>query len=145
MKKWFECGVSSEKEMEDGKVKKVKEMFLIDAMSFTEAETRIVECVKELISGDFELETVKKENISELFRNEPAGGTWFKTKVSFVSLDEVNGKEKRTKVVMYVQCLDINDVMDKLKLELKGTVSDYEVNSIIETKILDVFDLDLSK
>ena len=140
-KQWFETIIQSEKTMDDGKIKKVKESFLVDAINFGEAEERITKEAQDLVSGDFEVASVKKEGITELFRNE-AGGTWFKTKVSFVMIDEV-GKEKFSKVVMFVQAMEIDNVIEKLAEGMKGTMSDYVVTSIIETKILDVFDYEL--
>jgi len=139
MKQWFETTIAYQKEVEDGKVKKVKESFLVDAINFGEAEVRIIKEASQLVSGEFEVDGVKKEGISEVFRNEE-GGTWFKTKVCFVTLDEVSGKEKRTKNIMYVQCMEIDDVIEKLTKDLKGTMADYVITSIVETKILDVFD-----
>jgi hypothetical protein len=139
MKQWFETTIAYQKEVEDGKIKKVKESFLVDAINFGEAEVRIIKEASQLVSGDFEVDGVKKEGISEVFRNEE-GGTWFKTKVCFVVLDEISGKEKRTKNIMYVQCMEIDDVIEKLTEDLKGTMADYVITSIVETKILDVFD-----
>lgn len=139
MKQWFETTIAYQKEVEDGKVKKVKESFLVDAINFGEAEVRIIKEAKQLVSGDFEVDGVKKEGISEVFRNEE-GGTWFKTKVSLITLDEVSGKEKKSKNIMYVQCMEIDDVIEKLTNDLKGTMADYVITSIVETKILDVFD-----
>lgn len=139
MKQWFETTIAYQKEVEDGKIKKVKESFLVDAINFGEAEVRIIKEAKQLVSGDFEVDGVKKEGISEVFRNEE-GGTWFKTKVSLITLDEVSGKEKKSKNIMYVQCMEIDDVIEKLTNDLKGTMADYVITSIVETKILDVFD-----
>lgn len=139
MKQWFETTIAYQKEVEDGKIKKVKESFLVDAINFGEAEVRIIKEASQLVSGDFDVDGVKKEGISEVFRNEE-GGTWFKTKVSFITLDEVSGKEKKSKNIMYVQCMEIDDVIEKLTNDLKGTMADYVITSIIETKILDVFD-----
>lgn len=139
MKQWFETTIAYQKEVEDGKIKKVKESFLVDAINFGEAEVRIIKEATQLVSGDFEVDGVKKEAISEVFRNEE-GGTWFKTKVSFITLDEVSGKEKKSKNIMYVQCMEIDDVIEKLTNDLKGTMAEYVITSIVETKILDVFD-----
>ena len=144
MKQWFESTLQYEKDFGDGKLKKVKEVFLVDAINFGEAEARIIKEGRNLISGDFEVSSVKKEGINEMFKNEE-GGTWFKLKVNFIILDEVSGKEKQTKTVMYVQCLDIKDVMGKLTEGMKGTMSDWIVTSIAETKVLDVFEYDLSE
>jgi len=138
MAEWFKVGISYEKSMEDGKVKKVKELFLVDAVSVTEAEARLIQEVTPLMNGEFKVNGVNEENITELFKNKN-GGYWFKVKVSMTIIDEF-GKEKTSRYVMCVQCEDIRNVLSRLDECLKDTMSDYVVNSIIETKYLDVFE-----
>lgn len=138
MSEWFKVGVSYEKTLEDGKVKKVKECFLVDALSVTEAEARLIKEVTPLISGEFKVNAVNEENITELFKSK-TGGYWFKVKVSMTVIDEV-GKEKTSRYVMCVQCEDIRNVLSRLDECLADTMSDYVVNSVVETKYLDVFE-----
>ncbi len=140
-KQWFECTVQFEKQLENGKLKKVKESYLVDSITFGEAEERIIKEAQDFISGEFEVAAVKKENISELFRGEEED-PWFKIKVSFITLDEVSGSEKYSKFTMYLQCKSIDVVIDALAEKMKGSMADYIVNSITETKIVDVFDYD---
>lgn len=138
MNKIFECKVSYEKTNEEGNSKKVSELYLVDAVSFTDAETTLTEEVSKMLSGDFEVETIKKETPSEIFQN-PEGGTWFKVKVSFVYIDEISGREKKDNHLMYLQTDEISNVISVLKEKMKGTVMDYIVSGISETKILDYF------
>ena len=67
MHNWFECKVSYEKIMEDGKQKKVTEPYLVDALSFTEAEARIIEELTPFISGEFVIKDIKRAKLSEIF------------------------------------------------------------------------------
>lgn len=138
MNKIFECKVSYEKVNEEGNSKKVTELYLVDAVSFTDAETVITEEVSKMLSGDFEVETIKKETPSEIFQN-TEGGTWFKVKVSFVYIDEISGREKKDNHLMYLQTDEISNVISTLKEKMKGTVMDYIVSGISETKVLDYF------
>jgi hypothetical protein len=138
MAEWFKVGISYEKSMEDGKIKKVKELFLVDAVSVTEAEARLIQEVTPLMNGEFKVNGVNEENITELFKNKN-GGYWFKVKVSMTIIDEF-GKEKTSRYVMCVQCEDIRNVLSRLDECLKDSMSDYVVNSIVETKYLDVFE-----
>lgn len=137
MKNWFETHVRYEKVLENGTTKKVDEAYLIDAMSFTEAETRIIEEVGPSIVGDFEVSVAKKCNISELFHAED-GDRWYRAKVMFVTLDEKTGMEKRIASTMLVQASDFQDAVRNLEKGMKGTMSDWEIFSITETKIMDV-------
>lgn len=137
---WFECKVAYEKENEDGKFKKTTEHYLVDALSFTEAETITIEKVTDLIGGSFDVDAVKKEKINEIFRSENGEGIWVKAKVEFITVDEISGKEKRTKANMYQQSKDMFSVASDLKTNLKESVVDWEIKSVTETKILEVFE-----
>ena len=93
---WFECKIRYEKTLENGMVKKVTEPYLVDALSFTEAEARIIEEMKPFISGEFTVSDIKRANYSELFFcDEDAADRWFKSKLLFITLDEKSGNEKK--------------------------------------------------
>lgn len=140
MQTLFEVRVRYEKLMEDGKNKQVTEPYLVDALSFTEAEARIIEEMKPFISGEFKVKAVKQTNFAELFQsNEPQADTWYKAKLAFVTLDEKSGREKRTYSNVLVQAVDLRDSVKKLEEGMKGTIADYKIVSIAETKIMDVY------
>ena len=138
MLNWFECKIKYEKTAEEGKIATVNESYLVDALSFTEAETRINEEMKPHISGEFIVSNIRRARINELFANEN-GDKWYRSKVYFVTLDEVKGVEKRTACTMMIQANDIMDAWNVLQEGMKGTMADYEVAGITETMILDVF------
>ena len=97
MHTWFECKIRYEKTMENGMNKKVTEPYLVDALSFTEAEARIIEEMTPFISGEFTVSDIKRANYSELFPcEEEAADRWFKCKLVFITLDEKSGAEKKT-------------------------------------------------
>ena len=135
---WFECKISYEKMMENGVQKKVTEPYLVDALSFTEAEARIIEEIKPFISGEFIVMDIKRARIAELFFNEN-GDRYYKFKVLFVTLDEVSGAEKKTSMQMLAQASDIKDAIAVLENGMKGTLADYVIASVSETQIMDVF------
>ena len=138
MLNWFECKIKYEKTAEEGKIVKVNETYLVDALSFTEAEARINEEMKPFISGEFIVSNIRRARINELFANEN-GDKWYKSKVYFISIDEEKGIEKRTACTMMVQASDVKEAWDGLQEGMKGTMSDYEIASIVETMILDVY------
>lgn len=135
---WFECKISYEKILENGMQKKVTEPYLVDALSFTEAEARIIKEIRPYVSGDFTVANIKREKFSELFFNEN-GDRFYKAKICFVTLDGKSRKLKRTAVQMLAQATDIEDARQVLIKGMEGTLSDYEIVSLRETKILDVF------
>ena len=138
MANWFECKVRYEKILENGMQKKVTEPYIVDALSFTEAEARIIEELKPFISGEFVIADIKRANLSELFFFEE-GDRYYKAKIQFVTLDEKSGAEKKTNVHMLAQASDIDQALRVIKKGMEGTMSDYVVASLTETTIMDVF------
>jgi hypothetical protein len=138
MKNWFECKVSYEKILENGTQKKVTESYLADALSFTEAEARITEEINPYITGEFTIAAIKRTRFSEVFFND-TGDLFFKAKIQFVTLDEKRGKEKHTGVNMLIQANDIDEAQEIIKKNMQGTLGDYVIEEVKETKIADVF------
>lgn len=135
---WFECKVRYDKMQENGMVKKVNEPYLVDALTFTEAESRIVEEMKPFISGEYSISSEKKTKISEIFFNE-GGDRYYQVKVNFILLDENSGVEKKTSTLILVQAADFDSALSNFKEGMKGTMADYEIASITETMLMDVF------
>ena len=140
MHTWFVCKISYEKTMENGMNKKVTEPYLVDALSFTEAEARIIDEVGPYISGEFTVTAVAKANYSELFfAEDTASDRWFKCKLGFITLDEKTGNEKKTYTNVLVQAFDLRDAVRKLDEGMKGSMADYIILSVAETPIMDVY------
>ena len=143
MATWFECKVKYDKMTEDGSQKTVTEPYLVDALSFTEAEARITEEITPFISGEVKVTAVKRTNTAEIFWKE-GGDKWYKVKVNFCTIDEKTGKEKKTPNYMMVQAIDFKDAYDVFMEGMKGTMADFEISQIVETMIMDVYQADLS-
>ena len=138
MHTWFECKVRYDKTLESGMQKKVTEPYLVDALSFTEAEARIIKEITPFINGEFEVANIKKARINEMFFDE-AGDKWWRCKVNFITHDEKSGNEKKTASTMMVQASDLKQALETLTAGMAGTLADYEVASIAETTIMDVY------
>ena len=139
---WFECKVRYERMAENGSVKKVNEPYLVDALSFTEAEARIIEKITPFISGDFTISAVKKTRISEIFFDD-SGDRFYMVKVNFITLDEKTGIEKKSSNFMLVQASDFPGALKKFEEGMHGTLADYEIASITETPLMDVYPIQL--
>ena len=140
MHTWFEWKIRYEKVMENGMNKKVTEPYLVDALSFTEAEARIIEEMTPFISGEFTVSDIKRANYSELFPSEEeAADRWFKCKLIFITLDEKSGAEKKTSTQVLVQAADLRDAVKKLDEGRKGTMADYQIALVSETPLMDVY------
>ncbi len=138
MHTWFECKIRYDKIAENGMNKKVTEPYLVDALSFTEAEARIIEEITPYISGEFTVADIKRANYSELFENE-GGDRWYKCKLQFITLDEKSGAEKKISSQVLVQAGDLREAVKNLDEGMKGTMADYVIASVIETAIMDVY------
>ena len=139
MATWFECKVKYDKLVENGQQKTVTEPYLVDALSFTEAEARIIDEVSTLVNGEMKVTAVKRTNIAEIFWDEADGDRWYKVKVNFITIDEKTAVEKKTANFIMVQANGFKAACDNFMQGMKGTMADFEIASIPETAILDVF------
>lgn len=143
MENWFECKVRYDKAIENGMIKKVTEAFLVDALSFTEAESRITEERTPFTTGDLSISAVKRTKISEIFWDDTAD-RWYLVKVAFITIDEKTAAEKRTVSQILVAGSTFRNAFDNFMEGMKGTMGDFEIVSITETAYLDVYKAKLS-
>ena len=143
MANWFECKIRYDKIMENGAIKKVTEPYLVDALSFTEAEARIIEEMTPYISGEFSVSAVKRTKISEIFWDDSAD-KWYLVKVAFITIDERTAVEKKSISQILVAASDFRGALDNFLEGMKGTMADFEIASIAETTIMDVYKAKLS-
>ena len=139
---WFECKIKYEKVMEDGLQKQVVEQYVVDALSFAEAEQRVTEEMSQYISGEFEVTDVKKAAYKEVFFDDDnaASDRWYKAKLDFITIDEKTEKEKRSRVTYLVQATNLNRAMKNVDTVMGGTMIDYDAASISDTNLVDVFE-----
>jgi chlorite dismutase len=124
--------------LESGVQKTVTEPYLVDALSFTEAEARIIEEMKPFISGEFTVSDIKRVKFSESFFNE-TGDRYYKAKLYFITLDEKSGSEKKTAINMLVQASELKEAVEIVESEMKKTMIDYSFAAVTETAIMDVY------
>lgn len=137
MPNWFTCKIKLDRNQDDGSLKKVTETYLVNALSFTEAEARIIEYISEDASEEMVIPNIAKANFSDVFPDE-TGEIWYKAKVSFISIDETAGKEKKISQFMLIQAEDLEKAVESLKEQFKGFTVPYDIHAITETNILDV-------
>jgi len=138
---WFECKIGYEKVMEDGLQKKVTESYVVDALSFTEAEKRIMEEMSSYISGEFTIKDIKIAPYKEIFfSDEEMADRWYKTKLQFITIDEKTEKEKRSNVNYLVQAGTLKGAVGNIERVMGTTMVDYVIASVNETTLIDVFE-----
>ena len=138
---WFECKIRYEKVMEDGLQKKVTETYVVDALSFSEAEERIIEEMSSYISGEFDVADIKKAPDKEIFfSDDELADRWYKAKLQFITIDEKTEKEKRSSVNYLCQAGSFNGAVKNVEEVMGTTMIDYVIASIAETTIMDVYE-----
>jgi hypothetical protein len=135
---WYECKVKYRKTEATGTQKVTTEPYLVDALSYTEAESRITEEMSAYISEEFKITNIKVANYAEIHPFENAD-RWFKSKVSLMAYDEESGKERKTNMYVLLQANDVKEAYDNTIEVMKGTMGDYTVPAISESPIMDVF------
>lgn len=137
---FFICVYAYEKTQEDGTVKKVKEQYVVDALSFTEAEARIVENMQPYCPGETEVVDISKAPFGEIFfTDDEKADKYYKVKANFIDIDEKSGKEKKTAHYYLVQGTSTQNAQHNFDEAMGKTMIDYEVGAVVETKIMDVF------
>lgn len=138
MYNWFECKIRYDKMLENGMQKTVTEPYLVDALSFTEAEARIIEEIKPFISGEFTVSDIKRVKYTDSFFDE-SGDRYYKAKLYFITLDEKSGSEKKTAINMLVQASTLKEAIETVEKEMAKGMIDYTIAAVTETAIMDVF------
>lgn len=140
-KRWFETIVRYDKTMEDGEVKKVNEVYVVDAITFGEAEESITREMRHFIDGDFVVKNINPAPYSEIFFSDnETDDKYYRVKLDFITVDERTQKEKKSKVTYLVQAGSLEQARKNTEEVMNGTIIDYEFVSVTEKKILDVFE-----
>ncbi len=138
---WFETKIKYDKTQEDGSQKAVIEQYVVDALSFTEAEATLVEEMSSYISGDFKIVGMKPAPYHEIFFSDSAqADKWYKAKLMFITIDEKTEKEKRSAVNYLVQAGSLPSAVKSIEEVMGGTMIDYVIASVAETMFMDVFE-----
>ena len=138
---WFEVKARYDKTMENGDLKKVTETYVVDALSFGEAEKRILEEMTSYVSGEVEVCALKIAPYKEIFfADSNMDDKWYVAKLAFITIDEKTDKEKKTRVCYLVNAGNINAAIKNIGEVMAGTMIDYDTLNVSETQILDVFE-----
>lgn len=143
---WFETKIRYEKMMDDGKQKMVTELYVVDALSFTEAEASIIEEMSSYISGEFKVTGISQSTYGEIFFSDiDTDDRFFKVKLQFITIDEKTEKEKRSNVIYLVQAHTLQQAVKNIEEVMSSTMIDYAIVAVQETQIMDVFEHNAAK
>ena len=144
--KYYEVKIQYQKMQEDGREKKVTEQYVVEALSFTEAESRIIEEMTPFIDGDFDVVSEKIAPFNEIFLSDNStDDKWFVSKVSFITIDEKTAKEKKQTFRYLVQAATSEIALDYTKEMFSHGMSDYSIEAVQDTPTLDVFLCEVKK
>lgn len=130
-----------ERQMEDGLQKMVTETYVVDAFTFGEAEEAITKEMTAFVSGEFNVKNITPANYGEIFFSDNANDDkWYKAKLTFITIDEKTGKEKRTNTNYLVQAGSFNAAVKNVEQVMGTTMIDYVIANMAETKIMDVYE-----
>lgn len=138
MKNWFEGKVTYNKTKENGETAKVTEPYLVDALSFTEAEERLIEELAPYVSGEMTVADIKRTRIADLFINHE-GDRYYQAKIAYITIDEKSGTEKMTTIKSIAQATDFDEALTVIKKGMEGTLADWKIVELKETLIMDIF------
>lgn len=138
MQTWFECKAKFIKIDESGRERKVTEKSIIDAVSFTDAETRITQKLGETVRGEFSVIDIKQSNVTEIFQYDE-GEWWYKGKINLVTIDERYGKEKRIAEYFLVNANDLEQALLRLRESLSYILVPFQIESIAFTQVAEVY------
>ncbi len=138
MKLWYSCKVKYGKQNDEGIMKQVSEPFLVDAWTYTEAESRIYEAMEQNVAGEFSIHSITKTNISEVINYEDAD-YWYKCKVSYSTVDGDAGKEVKINTYFLVSAENVKQAFERVEDNLSSMLVPFEIPSITLTNIVEVF------
>lgn len=141
MNQLFEVKVSYERQADELGARKISEVYLINALSFTEAEARATKEIQPYaFAGELTIDSCRKRRIAEIIESaDTQDDRWFEARVSFITLDEKSGTERKTPVTMLIQSDTLPNALSCLETELGKQLGSYEVNIIKETSILEYY------
>ena len=138
MSMWYKTSVTYDKMMDDGSVRKVTEKYLVDSLSFAEAEARTTEERKPFTPSDFDVRAAKRTKITQIFGDNEAE-RFYLAKVAFITIDEKTAAEKRTVSQILVCAKDFDEALQIFKDGMKDAMADWELVSLAETQIMQVY------
>lgn len=138
--KWFECKVRYEQTQDDGMSKLVTETYVVDGIDFGDAFKGISEYAIKNIANEFEIVAMKMAQYAEIALYKSQGNVFYRVKINMITIDEKTDKQKKTPMFLLVRADNINEARKAIDDEyMKGTMTDYEISSVVETKIVDFY------
>lgn len=139
--KWFETVVRYERQTGDAAQTAVTETYIVECVTFGDAEETITKEMQPLVSGEFDVKNVTPTAFDEIFFSDNEGEDhWYKAKIAYITMDEKTSKEKKTNRNYLVQAGNFSGALKNIEAAMKGGMGDHQIVNITETKVMDVFE-----
>ncbi len=138
MKTWFICKVKYQKQDEKGNVKKISDQYMVDAVSFTEAEARIYEKLGSVLPGEFYIANISKTNVTDIFHYKDSD-IWHKCKMTYSLEVEGSGKERKVTNYILLTAPNAKTAYDRVYESLNNMLVEFRVPEVAESPIVEVF------
>lgn len=138
MNNWFTVKVKYTKQLENGTFKRVSEPYLLSAMTFTDAEARIYEELGAIIRGEFDVVSISRTELHDIFAYEDSA-TWWKCKVTYESVEHDSEKTKKVSQTFLVSAETAKEAYERILESLSTLMVEFNIPSIIFSPIVDIF------
>ena len=138
MNNWFLVKVKYTKHLENGNLKRVTEQYLLEAMSFTDAEARIYDELGASIQGEFIVGGINIADIHDVFMTGDCG-EYYKCKISYELLGDDAENAKALTQNFLIEANSVIEAYERLVSFLKELIKEFTVTAITKTNIMDIF------
>jgi Domain of unknown function (DUF4494) len=138
MPTWYLGKIRHQQEQENGALKTFNEAYLLDAVSYTDAEARLYKIGEEL-HREFNVMAISRLRLADVFFIEEGGDNWFKCKVVYTTLDEKSGKEKKVVQQMLVNAENPKQAYERIERSLSTMLIPFDITDVNLTPILEVY------
>jgi hypothetical protein len=139
MNNWFNVKVKYTKQLDNGTFKRVREQYLFAAMTFTDAEARAFEELGQFIRGEFSVLAITRADFHDIFGFFHENAMWYQVKVQYQSMDDEGNLTKKVTNKFLIQGNSIDDATSNTKESLEGLMADFQIVSVVESPIFDVY------
>ena len=137
---YYEVKIKHPEVNEVGKEKCVTRTFLIDSMSFTEAEAQMIEHAK-VYASDYEVISIARSKVNEVIENDIGSDEMKFFNVTVAYFEEADsGKRKNHKHYYLVESQNPDGAISIIQGEWKESVLDWDIIMVKESPIVEVVD-----
>ena len=131
---FFEIKVNYTRQTGEDNPASVSETYLVQGVTPSSVEERIMEELKPFISGECDVPSIRNRKFYDII---PSGNVedWYESKVEMITIED-NGNEKRKAVTILVEAKSIQKAVSVLSESLHNI--DCEIVSVKKSKILEV-------